>query len=235
MTDMLPPPPWDLQGEAIVAVTRTPRAERARLPKGARPLPGPALVLGISYADSPVGPYLETVVCLPAAYLGRPGYSVTTITVSSEPALWAGLDFWGYPKLLGTLEWRSEGAVREIRWKERDFALRAELSGRSVPATVPIYTVQSVPSSPQTGRAGAFTGIRISGRLAAARVEIEAPAGDPLGDLAGRHRGTVAAGMRMHVPLPALRGPVDPRVEAAVRGDDLLPAERPPEITDRLS
>ena len=121
----LPPPTWRLEADTIVAFSRVPAAERARLPEGAHGLPGLGLVFAISYSNSPVGPYLETVVCIPARYLGRAGYCVTTIVVDSEPALWAGLDFWGYPKVLGTMEWQADGRDRELRWKERDLVVRA--------------------------------------------------------------------------------------------------------------
>lgn len=224
----LPAPPWRLEGDAIVAFAGVPAAERERLPGGARGLPGPALVFAISYSSSPVGPYLETVVCIPAWYLGRPGYCVTTIAVDSEPALWAGLDFWGYPKVLGTMEWEADGPVRELRWKERDLVVRARAATRPVPAATIVPTVQALPDG-----GGAFTGLRIVGRLAPARIEIEAPDG-PLAGLAGRHWGTVAAGMRMSVPRPALLGPVSARSAAAIAGRVLLPAHRP-ELIGRIS
>jgi hypothetical protein len=226
----LPPPPWRLEGDAIVAFTAAPQAERGRLPAGARALPGPGLVFAISYSSSPVGPYLETVVCIPAWYLGRPGFCVTTIAVDSEPALWAGLDFWGYPKVLGTMEWDSDGPVRELRWKERDLVVRAKGAARAVPAATIVPTVQALPDG-----GGAFTGLRIVGRLAPARIEIEAPEAGPLAGLAGRHRGSVASGMRMSVPRPALLGSASPHTAAALAGEVPLPAYRPEQIGTRLA
>jgi hypothetical protein len=225
----LPPPTWRLSGEAAVAFTAATPAEKDRLPEGARALPGPALVFAVSYDGSPVGPYLETVVCIPAWYLGRPGFCVTTIAVDSEPALWAGLDFWGYPKVLGTMEWQADGRTREFRWKERDLVIRARAGRRSVPAGAVLPTVQAVPGG------GAYTGLRIAGRLGLARIEIDAPPDSPLAGLAGPHRGTLMTGMRMTVPPPALLGEPAPGFAAAVAGQVLLPAHRSDEIEARLS
>ena len=225
----LPPPTWRLTGEAAVAFAAVPAAEKERLPAGARALPGPALVFAVSYSGSPVGPYLETVICIPAWYLGRPGFCVTTIAVNSEPALWAGLDFWGYPKVLGTMEWQADGRIREFRWKERDLVIRARAGGRSVPAGAVLPTVQAVPGG------GAYTGLRITGKLGLARIEIDAPGDSPLAAFAGPHRGTLLTSMRMTVPPPGLLGEPPAGFVAAVAGQVLLPAHRSDEIGARLS
>src|SRR2546423_804645 len=224
----LPPPTWRLAADTIVAFSRVPAAERARLPEGAHGLPGLGLVFAISYSNSPVGPYLETVVCIPARYLGRAGYCVTTIVVDSEPALWAGLDFWGYPKVLGTMEWQADGRDRELRWKERDLVVRARSSRLSVPGAAIIPTIQALPDG-----GGAFTGLRIAGKQTPARIEIETPADGPLARLAGRHWGSTATGLRMTVPAPALRGPVSTRMPGVLTGEVKLPSYRPNEISSR--
>jgi hypothetical protein len=64
---------------------------------------------------------------------------------------------------------------------------------------------------------------------------IRAPDAGPLAGLAGRHRGTVATGMRMSVPRPALLGSASPHTAAALAGEVPLPAYRPDVIGTRLA
>ena len=83
-----PSAPWKLVGECVLAwvPSSAVRPWRTLLPEGVRSLPGPAALVGVSYQDSPVGPYLELSLALPARLGLRPGLSVVFQVVSAPPA-----------------------------------------------------------------------------------------------------------------------------------------------------
>src|SRR5215210_5409004 len=68
-----PVAPWALRGESVAGLVSGGRRALAQLPWGLESLPGPCLVAGLCYSDSPVGPYLELAVGQPARLGMRPG------------------------------------------------------------------------------------------------------------------------------------------------------------------
>ncbi len=184
--------PWAVTGECLVGLARC--GERlGPVPWGLRPLPGPVLVVAMYCSASPVGPYLELAVGEPARLGARAGWCITTMVVNSSEARVGGRLNWGFPKELGSLVWRSEGAERELRWVERDVVVRGRVGGPPLPVLAPVRILQRRGDGPVVVPGG------LRGRLRLARLEVEAPPGDALAPLAGHHPGAHVAGMRLLV------------------------------------
>ncbi len=189
--------PWVLSGEALVAVVPGRRA-RGLLPPELRPLPGPVVVAGVRYSGSPVGPYHELAVGEPARLGTRPGLCITTMVVDSAESRAGGRLNWGYPKQLGTLLWDDDGDERELRWLERNIAIRVRPVGPPAPVLVPLRALQRRSDGPVVVPG------RLRGRVRLARAEIAVPGVDALAALAGRRVGAVVQSLRFSV-LPARR------------------------------
>jgi Acetoacetate decarboxylase (ADC) len=184
------PRPWRLSGECIVGLARG-GGGREPLPSGIERLPGPCLVLGAQYDESPVGPYRELAVAEPARLGARVGMCVTTMVVTTTESRRAGRANWGLPKELGTLEWLHDGDARVLRWIERDLVVRAVPLGPPLPALVPFRTLQRRADGPVSAMA------RVRGLARPAKVEVSVPDGDPLTWLAGGHLGTILSSARL--------------------------------------
>lgn len=218
-----PHAPWHLAGECIAGLVWG--RHRSRLPDGIRPLPGPVVVLGVRYADSPVGPYVELAVGEPARLGVRPGLCITTMVVTSADSRVGGVSNWGFPKELGTLEWSPDGTGIELWWKERDLRVRSQPVGRlALPGFVPMRNVQRRSDGPVVVPG------RVRGWARLARVEIDVPdPADPFAGLGGTHHGVQVRGVRLTVEAarhPAgltstLRAPLqapEPALSRPVRG-----------------
>ncbi len=177
----------------------------ASLPNGLHALPGPRLIIGARYDQSPVGPYLELAVCEPARLGSRIGMCVTTMAVNTVEARRAGRINWGMPKELGTLDWSTDGDARTLTWSERALTVRATPVGPPLPALVPFRTVQGGPDGPLAATA------RLRGRARWARVEVDVAADDPLAWAGGRHGGVIVSSARFVMgeacPTPGPRVP----------------------------
>jgi hypothetical protein len=174
------------------------RASTASLPDGLERLPGPTLVVAVSYTGSPVGPYLELAVGEPARLGLRPGWCITTMVVDSPESRYGGRLNWGYPKELGSLTWHVDGDQRELRWAERDLTVRGTCTRVRMPFLAPVQSLQRRADGP------VLVPGRLRGRACLTSVEVEVPPGDDLAALAGRHPGVHVAGMRFRV-RPARR------------------------------
>ena len=75
----------------------------------------------IQYADSPVGAYEEFAII----ELSLRGPSVVEMPVTSEASRRAGRALWGFPKELGSLAWRQNGARIEFQKEREIFRFRA--------------------------------------------------------------------------------------------------------------
>jgi hypothetical protein len=111
-SQVLPPPPWRLHGEACVALRLVPqRIARSLLPADVpifcslcrRTI---ALLYIAHYRDSPVGEYRELIVA-PAIvrHAGRIAFWISHIVVDSEASAIAGRALWALPKVLGSFDW----------------------------------------------------------------------------------------------------------------------------------
>ncbi|MDQ6796800.1 MAG: acetoacetate decarboxylase family protein, partial [Actinomycetota bacterium] len=183
-----PPGPWALSGECFVGVIRPGLA--AELPIGVHAVPGPRLILGARYDQSPVGPYLELAVCEPARLGGRIGMCVTTMVVNTVEARRGGRANWGMPKELGTLDWSADDDDRTLTWAERGLTLRARPMGPPLPALVPFRSIQVGAGGPLSATA------RLRGRGRLARVAVGTAVDDPLAWTGGVHPGVIVSSAR---------------------------------------
>ncbi|MGI9118797.1 MAG: acetoacetate decarboxylase family protein [Acidimicrobiales bacterium] len=184
--------PWSLSGESLVGLVRCGQS-CSPLPWGLHRLPGPVLVMAVSYSDSPVGPYLELAVGEPARLGARVGWCITTMVVDSAESRVGGRLNWGFPKELGTLVWRSDGAERELRWVERDITVRGRADGPPLPVLMPVRGVQ------RRGDGPVVVPGHMRGRARVHRIRVDVPEGDALAGLSGPHLGVHIAGMRLLV------------------------------------
>src|SRR5688572_30610124 len=140
-----PPPPWRLVGECVLGWVRSGSSLvglRSLLPEGVRALPGPAALVAVSYSDSPVGPYLELSLALPARLGLRPGLCVVFQVVSLPAVRTAYRSSWGLPATVGPLSWSTDGHERVVRCDEPGIELRGHPVGPAFPAWVPVRSVQ---------------------------------------------------------------------------------------------
>jgi hypothetical protein len=186
----VPDPPWLLRGECILAWVAQGRRRQA-LPPGLVALPGRAALVGVHYDDSPFGPYDELSLAVPARLGLRPGLCVVAMAVTSPDARRACRTNLGLPAELGSLRWSAHGVDRSMAWDERGVLLRGVPWGPSVPAMVPVRSVQRGSDGP------VIVPRRFSARMRLAACHAEVPADDALAWVTGRHPGAVMAGMRI--------------------------------------
>ena len=170
------------------------------MPPGLRRAPGPALIVANRITDSPVGPYLELAVGVPARLGVRPGWCFTTMVVDNPEARMGGRVNWGFPKELGRLVWSHDGDERELRWVDRDLCVRGVPRHLVAPFLVPMRAVQRRADGPVVVPG------RLRGIARLAKVTFYAPRDDELAPLAGRHHGVHLSGM--HFVVKPARRPV---------------------------
>jgi hypothetical protein len=192
-----PVAPWVLGGESLVALARL-RTKPDALPTGVHRIPGPCLIVANRITESPVGPYLELGIAVPARHGARPAWCFTTMVVDNPEARLGGRLNWGFPKELGRLLWLHDGDERELRWVDRDICVRALPRRLVTPLLIPTRALQRRGDGP----------VVVPGRLRAmaklASVTVYAPRDDELFGLAGRHPGAHLTGVKL-VIRPARR------------------------------
>jgi hypothetical protein len=146
------------------------------------------MITASRFMQSPVGPYLQLGVALPARLGGRFGWCVTHLVVDTQDARTGARLNWGFPAELGTLLWREDGPERELIWEEREIAVRGHARGPKIPMAVPHRELQ------HRGDGPVIVPDRLLGMFRAATVRIQAFPGDELSGLAGRHVGSVVSG-----------------------------------------
>jgi hypothetical protein len=197
-----PPPPWRMVGECVLGWVRTPRAARALLPAGVSPLPGPSALVAVSYSDSPVGPYLELSLGLPARIGIRPGLCVVLQVLSEPDAGRAYRTNWGLPATIGPLVWRAEGEDRVMGCEALGIEIRGKPVGPRFPAIVPIRSLQSRDHRPLVLPRRFVALVRLA-RTVVSLTEQEDRGGHldegahMVRDLAGAHPGAVMSGVRI--------------------------------------
>ena len=154
------------EGEALVVWARA----------GGRP----TFLAALHHTASPYGPFVEIVA---GEFRSRPGLRPrlrqTTLAVSGGPAKEAGA--------LAALVWLADEPVREVRWDERAFRLRAEAKRVAVPALVPSDLLH-----PGWAGADADRARRLPAKVHLARIEVEVPPADEvLARFAGKRPGFV--------------------------------------------
>ena len=180
--------PWALQGEAVVGLAR----RRGMAPPPARGLaamPGPALVTATRYTSSPVGPYLELSVAVPARMGLRLGWCATTVITNRQDARIGGRLNWGFPTEMGRLFWNSRDDERELVWEDRDLVVRGRPRLFRIPLATPVRSLQ------ERGDGPVVVPGRLWGRVRPAGVSVQVYPGDELAWLAGGHPGVLVSGL----------------------------------------
>ena len=153
------------EGEALVVWARV----------GGRP----TFLAALHHTASPFGPFVEIVAGEFRARPGlRPRLRQMTLAVSGGPAREAGA-------AAAALKWWAAEPLREVRWEERAFRLRAEAKRVAVPALVPSDLLH-----PGWAGAEADHAKRLPAKVHLARIEVEVPPVDEqLARFAGRRPG----------------------------------------------
>lgn len=193
-----PHAPWALRGEALVCVTR--KRPATALPEDIDAAPGPTAVAAVRYTDSPVGPFLQLMVLVPARLGARPGWTVAAAVVDKPEALTGFRVNWGVPARLGELRWFARDGVRQLLWEDRDLSVKARGRGIGVPMVVPHRMVLARADGP------VVVPDRLWGLFRPALVVIEASPRDALDCLVGRHLGATVDGV--HRTIAPARTPV---------------------------
>lgn len=196
-TGAAPSAPWRLVGEVVLGWVKAPRELRALLPQGIGPLPGRAALVAVSYTDSPVGPYLELSLALPARLGLRPALCVVFQVVSSSDARLGYRTNWGLPATVGPLRWSAEGDERVLRCEEPGIEVRGVPVGPAVPALVPVRSVQRRADGPVVLPRRFVALVRLSRTTVVVADTADGHAGVGLHGLAGVHPGAVMAGARI--------------------------------------
>lgn len=146
------------------------------------------------YDDTPVGPYLELTVVVPARLGLRPGMCTVAMVVTSAEARLECRRSWGLPAELGNLQWSvsPDGDERTLTWGERGLSFTGRAFGPSVFA--PLVPVRSVAWRPS---GAVVLARRLRARVRPARCRVDVGAGDDLAWLAGPHPGMALAGARI--------------------------------------
>lgn len=178
--------PWALRGETIIGFAR--RRPPLAVPDGIRTVLGPTMITASRFTDSPVGPFLQLTVAVPARIGYRLGWHVALLVVDRQDARVGARLNWGFQAELGALRWRSEEGRRELIWDDRDVVVRCQARGPRLPMAVPHRELQSRGDGP------VIVPDRLLGLFRPATVRFHAFPGDPLAPLAGRHLGTHVSG-----------------------------------------
>jgi len=204
-----------LSGEVIVVFVKQSRlGEAAALPAELRPVPGPAVMWAGHWAQTPVGPFSELAVAVPARLGLRLGLCVTFSVVTNAEARLAGRVGWGFPRQLGDLRWVAVGPRRRLDWWDRHIEVTAESRRSSTPFATALRALQWGADGPLV----VPTNLRGWARRADVRITTEA--GDGLVGLVGERRGWLVSG-RQFVIQPS-RAP-----SGAFRSRILAPAPAP--------
>ena len=103
---LYPPPPYKYpKMRSMVTLFQVDlELKRKYLPKEFEPLNMFDTIFIVEYPDSSIGPYNENLILLSCSYKKKPGLFVFNIYVTSDIALAAGREIWGYPKKLCKIE-----------------------------------------------------------------------------------------------------------------------------------
>lgn len=191
-------PPWLLRGEGLLALVPRPGSHAHRLPSGLHGVPGPASVVAMTYDDTPVGPYRELSVAVPARLGLRPVMCTVAMVVSSPAARLACRERWGLPAELGELRWSSSPGERRMEWAEGSVELSGRPRGPRLTLVLPLRWGQGRPGGP------VVLPRRLRARARLAHCVVDVAHDHELAWIAGRHPGLAFQGARI-VASPARR------------------------------
>jgi hypothetical protein len=135
----LPPAPWHLRGDAVVACRLVPQhVARLLLPADAQIVcvwPGRTIAIAYlsRYTQSPVGAYCECIVAPALARVhGKRAFWISHILVDQEASLQAGRAIWSLPKASGVFAWDITNNTTRVRSTGGELTMEAAFkSGRA--------------------------------------------------------------------------------------------------------
>lgn len=233
----VPHAPWRLKGRLVLGSVRVPAgaldgllsAAGARRLGGLRRSPGPGALVAASYTDSPVGPYDELTLAVPARIGLRPGMAAALSVVNNAEARRGGQRNWGMPAEVGALRWSHSAGQSTLHWEERGLSITGVPLGPVLPFLVPLRSVQHRSDGPVVVPRRLWGRVRLARTIVSLlREDDEDDDEDGLSWLAGAHPGAVVEGMRMVVHparrpiglLSSLRAPLR-APEPALAGEPL--------------
>ncbi len=97
---LYPPPPYLYpQMRALIATFQCdPEIKKKYLPPEIKPLRSADLIFFSEYKETSIGPYNENLIMLSVKYKKIRGFYVFNIYVTTDEAMAAGREIWGYPK-----------------------------------------------------------------------------------------------------------------------------------------
>ena len=162
-------------------------------------MPGPWAVVATRYTASPIGPYLELSLAVPARLGLRPGLCVASMVVSEAAAKVGSRLNWGLPAELGRLTWAADGDERVLRWEDCGVSVRAVPWGPRLPVVVPTRAVQRRGDGPVVvpRRWGGFVRpAKVTVSVPASASEVDGLPGEWLA-VAGSHVGAAVSAARV--------------------------------------
>ena len=151
-------------------------------------------MVAASYEASPVGPYRELAVAVPARLGVRPGLCVVLSVVDCVAARVAYREQWSLPTELGRLRWSTSLSHVVCSWLDGGVDVSAAVRGGRrgrLPVVMPARSLQRGADGPVVLPRWLW------GWARAARVEVSVDRSLPWGWLAGRHAGVVVSSMRV--------------------------------------
>ncbi|MBI4730445.1 MAG: acetoacetate decarboxylase family protein [Acidobacteria bacterium] len=138
---LYPDPPFHYEDAEMLVAMYGLDPERARvlLPRGLEPGGLEAcLAIFARYPKTTIGPYDEAVVLVSAEYAGESGFFCPFIYVTTDAAMAAGREVWGFPKKIAEISVERDGASARasLSRKGARATLQATLGDPADPATV---------------------------------------------------------------------------------------------------
>jgi hypothetical protein len=154
-------------------------------------MPGPAVLWAGHWAQTPVGPFSELAVAIPARLGARIGLCVTFSVVTNADARMAGRLGWGLPRQLGDLRWVATGPGRRLEWWDREIEVTAQTRRISAPFAAALRAIQ------RGGDGPLIVPTRLRGWVRRADVMISVEPGDGLEELRAEQRGWLVSGRQV--------------------------------------
>jgi len=204
-------------GECVVASCRVPSSALASsaalpMPPGVHRVGGlPAMLVVASYEASPVGPYRELAIAVPARLGVRPGLCVVLSVVDCVDARAAYREQWSLPTELGRLRWSTSLSRVVCSWLDGGVEVLADVAGRGrglagarLPVALPARSLQRRADGPVVlprwlwgwARA-ARVSVSVAGDAETRAGSGFARAAPSVAWLAGPHAGFVVSSMRV--------------------------------------
>ena len=116
------------------------------LPDGIDTAPGPTAVAAVRYTDSPVGPFLQLMVLVPARLGAHFGWSAVRGRGRQARRRRRPQPSSGIPASQGELRWFARDGVRQLLWEDRDLSVKARGAASACPWSMPHRQCRPAPT-----------------------------------------------------------------------------------------